>query len=116
MFRSGDLTVFGEPHSGWSQVLDDKDLKAAIEEDNIQTYGELAERFKIFEEMIRFQLHRMSGASEYPHTIGSQQVTMSDSVFLVVKQRTHLIECSAVTKKWVLYDTPNLSMPVIGAH
>lgn len=57
-FRFGALSFCHEPRSDWPQVYDDKVLKAAIEENNRQTCGELAERFHVSDETVRHHLHR----------------------------------------------------------
>ena len=42
-FKSGDLSLRDEPRSGRPQFLNDRALKAAIEEDSSLTCGELAD-------------------------------------------------------------------------
>lgn len=72
-FRSGNLSLCDEPRSDQAQVLDDEALKVAIEEDNSQTCGELAERFQVSDETVRFTCtawgRRTRWASEYTYPL-----------------------------------------------
>lgn len=56
-FRSGDLFLCDESCSSQSQVLDDEALKAAMQEDNSQTCGELTKYFQVSDETVRLHLH-----------------------------------------------------------
>ena len=72
-FRSGDLSLCDEARSGCPQALDNKALKAAIEQESSQTCGELAERFQVSDETVRLHLQRIGKAYKLskwvPHTL-----------------------------------------------
>ena len=72
-FKLGDLSLRDEPRSGRSQVLNDRTLKAAIEEDSSLTCGEFARQFNVSDETIRLHLHRLGKANKLskwvPHTL-----------------------------------------------
>ena len=65
-FKSGDLSLRDESRSGRPQVLNDRALKAAIEEDSSLTCGELARQFNVSDKTVRLYLHRLGKA----YTIG----------------------------------------------
>lgn len=68
-----ELFFCDEPRIGRAQLLDDKALNAAIEANNKQNSGELAERFQVSNETVRYHLHRIAKAYELskwvPHTL-----------------------------------------------
>ena len=72
-FKSGDLSLRDEPSSGRPQVLNDRGLKAAIEEGSSLTCGELARQFNVSDETVRLHLHRLDKAYKLskwvPHTL-----------------------------------------------
>ena len=51
--------VISEPRSGRPQVLNDRALKAAIEEDSSLMWVEPARQFKVSDEIVRLHLHRL---------------------------------------------------------
>ena len=61
-FKSRDLSLRDEPPSGRLQVLNDRALKATIEEDSSLTCGELARQFNVSDETVRLRLHRIDKA------------------------------------------------------
>lgn len=59
------------PLSGCPQVLNDEILKATVEEDNRQTFGELAECFQVSDEPVRLVPHRegLQLSKRVPHRL-----------------------------------------------
>lgn len=55
--RSSGLEICDEPCSGWPEVFGDEALKAVIEEDNSETYGELTEYYQISDKTVILHLH-----------------------------------------------------------
>ena len=72
-FKSEGLSLRVEPCSGLPQVLNDRALKATIEEDSRLTCGELARQFNVSDETVRLHLHRLVKAYKLskwvPHTL-----------------------------------------------
>ena len=58
-FRSGNETLEDEPRAGRPISLNNGDLKAAIESDSCLTCHELASRFNVSDETIKFHLHQL---------------------------------------------------------
>lgn len=67
---SGNLSPYDELRSSRQLILDDEDLKTVIENDNRQTCGELALRFQVSEEAIRFQLQHTGKTYKLSKCVG----------------------------------------------
>ncbi|XP_076053689.1 histone-lysine N-methyltransferase SETMAR-like [Oratosquilla oratoria] len=116
-FKSGDLSLRGEPRSGRPQVLNDGVLKAAIEEDSSLTCGEFVRQFNVSNETVRIHLHRLGKTFKLskwvPRTLlevhKRQRVTACISLFS--RHRTASLFNRVLTsdEKWVLYETPKRS-------
>ena len=61
-FKLGDLSLHDKPCSGQPQVLNDRVLKAAIEQDSSLMCGELARQFNSSDETVRLHLHNLGKA------------------------------------------------------
>ncbi|XP_035218054.1 histone-lysine N-methyltransferase SETMAR-like [Stegodyphus dumicola] len=111
------MSLSNAPRSCRPQALDDEAVRAAVQNDSSQTFGELAAHFQVSDETIRLHLHRIAKAYKPSKWVllslsdANKQQRVAACLSLLTRHRNASIFDRVLTsdENWVQYDTPRSS-------
>ncbi|XP_065645670.1 histone-lysine N-methyltransferase SETMAR-like [Hydra vulgaris] len=111
-FSSGDESIEDLPRSGRPLLVDEDELKDAVESDSSQTCQELAVRFAVSVETIRLHLHAIGKAWKLsrwvPHKLSidnkKQRLTICTSLLSRHNVEPFLDRLLTCDEKWIVYN------------